>query len=278
MRLRKPLPFGRTYEQVEHHYLLEKALAERLKQADREERKQIYATMYEELFREVPDHPRLTQRASGSETRRRIRSNLAFIGRFLSTSCVFVEFAPGDCKLLMAVAPLVRQAFGVDISDQHAKQDRLPANLRLIVYDGYMVEGIAPGSADIVFSDQLIEHLHPDDIKLHFEQARRVLKDGGKYVLRTPSALSGPHDVSVYFSGTPQGFHLKEWTYGELVPLLRAVGFSQVHPYWYARQLAFALPLAYFVACEKVARRLPGRIARRVVRYLTPSVSVVAVR
>lgn len=31
-------------------------------------------------------------------------------------------------------------------------------------------------SADAVFSDQLIEHLHPEDIKFHLEMVRKILK------------------------------------------------------------------------------------------------------
>jgi hypothetical protein len=35
MKLKMPLPEGRSREQVEHHYLVEKALADQLKNADR---------------------------------------------------------------------------------------------------------------------------------------------------------------------------------------------------------------------------------------------------
>jgi SAM-dependent methyltransferase len=278
MKLRKPLPSGRTYSQVEHHYLVEKGLADGLKQSDREQRKRIYATMYDELFRQVPDHPRLTRRATEIDTQRVIRSNVTFIRRFLTPSTVLVEFAPGHCKFLMALAPRVKRVCGVDLSDQRDPNDDPPNNLELVIYDGYTVEGIAAGSADVAFSNQLIEHIHPDDIRLHFEQVRRLLKDGGRYVLCTPHALLGPHDVSQYFSDVPQGFHLKEWTYSELVPEIRAAGFSRVCAYWYVRQLAVQMPFLYFVACETMARRLQGQCVRRVLKYLVPSIWVVAIR
>lgn len=64
MKLKHPPPPGRTEEQLRNHYLVEKSIAERLKRANREERKRIYREMYDELFRKVPDHPRLTRRSS----------------------------------------------------------------------------------------------------------------------------------------------------------------------------------------------------------------------
>ena len=64
MKLKRPLPSDRSFEQVKNHYIVEKAIAEKLKQANREERKFIYATMYNDLFKQVPDHSRLTRRAS----------------------------------------------------------------------------------------------------------------------------------------------------------------------------------------------------------------------
>ena len=71
-------------------------------------------------------------------------------------------------------------------------------------------------SLDIVFSDQLIEHFHPEETELHFRLVNRILKKGGKYIFRTPHALTGPHDISKYFCDEPEGFHLKEWTFSEL--------------------------------------------------------------
>lgn len=38
------LPADRTFEQIKHHYKVEKAIATRLKKATREERKIIYKT------------------------------------------------------------------------------------------------------------------------------------------------------------------------------------------------------------------------------------------
>lgn len=62
VKLKRPLPPDRTLEQVENHYKAEKALAEVLKQVDRNKRKKLYPVMYDKLFKQEPDHPRFQRR------------------------------------------------------------------------------------------------------------------------------------------------------------------------------------------------------------------------
>ena len=42
--------------------------------------------------------------------------------------------------------------------------------------------------------------ISPGDVGNHLELTRRVLKPGGVYLIRTPHAYTGPHDISMYFS------------------------------------------------------------------------------
>ena len=121
---------------------MEKAIAERLKQSNREERKQIYATMYDELFHQVPDHPRLTQRENEKLTLRANTSKLFILRKFIDKSTILVEFAPGDCKFAMEVANYVKRVYAIDISDQRNPNDIFPANFKLIFYDGSSLEFI----------------------------------------------------------------------------------------------------------------------------------------
>ena len=118
MKLLKPLPPDRSFDQVKNHYLIEKSISRRLKKSSREERKLIYATMYEELFSKVPDHPRLTRRESTELTELSNNDKFSAISRFLNKSIVFLEFAPGDCRFIIEVAKQVKYAYGLDISDQ----------------------------------------------------------------------------------------------------------------------------------------------------------------
>ena len=125
-----------------------------------------------------------------------------------------------------------------------------------MVYDGYTLP-LDDACHDVVFSDQLIEHLHPEDTELHFGLVHRLLAPGGTYLFRTPHALCGPHDVSRWFSDTPQGFHLKEWT---------------------SLALAANGHLWLVTALEAALCRLPARLRRRVSRWLLPNVTVAATR
>jgi len=166
MRLKRRLPKGRTFDQTENHYKVEKSIAAKLKQSDREERKTIYPVMYDELFAKVTDHPRLIVRDNEEKIQAANRRKLQLVEKYLNDSIVFVEFAPGDCNFAFEVCKYVRMVYAVDISDQRGRNCRIPANFKMIVYDGYNL-GMEDNSADVVFSDQLIEHLHSEDTEYH---------------------------------------------------------------------------------------------------------------
>jgi SAM-dependent methyltransferase len=277
MKLMKRLPSGRSLEQVMHHYRVEKSIAERLKHSTRVERSHIFSTMYDELFRQVPDHPRLTRRQSDQLTRIACARKLAAVRSLLKKTTVFVEFAPGDCRFAFEVSKHVQHVYGVDISDQRNPDDVTPVNFTLVVYDGYRLDSL-DNAIDVVFSDQLIEHFHESDTKAHFELIYRLLKAGGQYLFRTPHYLTGPHDVSKYFSYKPECFHLKEWTYAEIETLLASLGYSQFHTYWSAKGINIRVPKNYFVFCEFIFGRIPKRHVRRLTQFLLPSLCVGAVK
>jgi hypothetical protein len=130
MKLLKPLPPDRSFKQIKNHYLVERSIAERLKKSNREERALLHATMYDELFSKVPDHPRLTKRQSKKLTSLANKSKFDVVGRFLKKSVLVVEFAPGDCRFAYEVARKVKYIYGVDISDQGNPKDTIPDNFK----------------------------------------------------------------------------------------------------------------------------------------------------
>ena len=265
-------PAKRTKEQLRNHYEVESALAAKIMNAKTpEERKEIYKTMYDELFDKVPDHPRLTQRSSPELTEFNIRVKATLVDRFLSPDLVFAEMAPGDCKFVYYVARQVKEAYGVDISDQRKQEDvkAQPANFQFATFDGYSLD-LPENSIDIFFSDQLIEHIHPDETENHFRMVYSSIKPGGKYIFRIPHRLSGPHDISKYFTDTPTGFHLNEPTYREMAAMLKKTGFSGFRCYWNAKTTAFRLPYFYFSSIEWFAEKLPHKIRRKPIRLLIP--------
>lgn len=265
----------RTPEQLRNHYEVEKALADRLK-ATRSpaERARIFATMYGELFARVPDHPRLTVQKDAAAERRQIQAQLRLLGPWLGPGVEYVEFGAGSCALAFAVCARVARARAVEIADQIPEGAARPANFELVLYDGYDLE-VAPESVDLVFSNQFVEHLHPDDALHHFETVYRMLRPGGRYVLTTPERWTGPHDVSRAFSETPRGFHLKEWSYGDLERATRRLGLRAAAARWTARGRFVPVPVGVVRAVEALVSRWPLTLRRSLGHRLLPLVVLV---
>ena len=262
MTLRRPVPPGRTEESLRRQYDVERALADRLRASSREERSRLYATLYDELFRAVPDHPRLTAVEDPATLERKNKDKLSLVEPWLRPDTVFVEFAPGDCSFATVVAGRAGKVIAIDISDQRPPGAPRPENLELVLYDGYRLS-IPAGCADLVFSDQFLEHLHPDDVDEHLRLAHGLLHPGGIYALRTPHRFSGPHDISRYFADEPHGFHLKEWTYGEMAEALRAAGYGAIQGGRRVRGRYRPVPLAPLVFAERLFGPLPSGLRRR---------------
>jgi hypothetical protein len=83
---------------------------------------------------------------------------------------------------------------------------------------------------------------------------------GGVYLLETPNRLVGPGDVSRFFVETAQGFHLREYSIDELVPLLRENGFNKIHILLrWSRKLSSSAA----VMLERMWAVLPKSVRRR---------------
>lgn len=259
------------------HYEVERELAARLRNSTRAERPAFFATLYDELFARVPDHPRLSRRDAPEYIRRKVLSQLRLLRPFLKPDTVFLEFAPGDCRLASAVAPQVRRAIGADISDQRPPSEASPPNLEMIVYDGYELP-VPDATADVIFSYQFLEHLHPDDVDAHFMLVRRLLKPGGVYVFDTPHRYSGPHDVSRYFGDELVCFHFQEWTSRGMRRLLARHGFSRIRAFRFGKPLSSRVLNLANDLLEFLAGLLPFRIRRALTSRLFASVAMVAQR
>jgi len=253
----------RSHERLAAHYAVERRLADRIRAAaDAGERRRIFATMYEELFRAVPDHPRLLARAaSAAERERDIEWDIAQLEPYLTPGCTFLEVGAGDCALAARVAGGAAQAYAVEICDQ--ARAPLPANLRLVISDGRSID-VPEASVDVAFSDQLMEHLHPDDAAVQLANIARALKPGGAYVCITPNRLYGPSDISAYFCDEARGFHLREYTLKEVRRIFAAAGFPRVHAYVGARGWFLRCPCIVLEALEAALEALPARWRRRI--------------
>jgi SAM-dependent methyltransferase len=175
----------------------------------------------------------------------------------------FLEIGPGDCSLSVAIAPRVRQVYGLDVSEEITHALDLPSNFKLILSDGTSVP-LPPDSVDVAYSNQLMEHLHPDDALEQLAGICRALAPGGVYICITPNRLNGPHDISRYFDPVATGFHLKEYTVTELSDLFKSVGFSKVQVLLGRRGACVPAPAGPVKAGEAALNMLP-LAARKVV-------------
>ena len=246
---------SRAEARLREHYLVERELADRLRHSRSfAERQRLFATMYDELFARVPDHPRLAARRADSEYRERnVAWNMAQLRPYLRPGCTFLEVGAGDCALAARVSREANRVYAVDISPQ--AQGELPANVTFVQTDGRSID-VPPESVDVAFSDQLMEHLHPDDAVAQLDNIYRALKPGGVYLCVTPNRVYGPSDISAFFDDEARGFHLKEYALDELVETFRGSGFRTIHTYIGARGFFLRVPTSFVRTLEGLVEAL----------------------
>jgi SAM-dependent methyltransferase len=247
---------GDEQERLREHYLVERELADRLRTASPDERKTLYSEVYDELFRRVPHHPQLQWKEDEAQAQARVARQLRLLRRFLRPGETFLEVGAGDCSLSKAVAAQAREVYAVEVSDEITRGLELPANLQVVISDGASIP-VPAGSVDLAYSNSLMEHLHPDDAREQLANLFEALAPGGRYLCVTQDRLAGPHDVSRHFDRVATGFHLKEYTVGELAVLFSEVGFRRLRLYVGGRGRYLGVPLAPVTATEGALALLP---------------------
>jgi SAM-dependent methyltransferase len=233
--------------------VLERRLADRLRAACTSERRQLYGPLYDELFSSLDDHP---QHTAQSETwSLRVTRQLRLLRPYLDRRARFVEIGCGDAAVSIAAAQIVREAVGVDVTGALLPTQR-PSNFTFVKTDGVGL-AIASESVDLVYSNQLMEHLHPEDALEQLREIRRILRPGGHYVCITPSRVTGPHDVSRYFDYEATGFHISEYDYRSLRSTFRVAGFKNFSVVFTARGQRVLAPYAIARLAELAAYALP---------------------
>jgi SAM-dependent methyltransferase len=265
----------RTSEQVRDHYEIEKELANRLRSASRDERLKLYGSVYNELFQRVPLHPQLTKKADPRAFNWAIDRQLRVIDPFLRPDATFLEVGAGDCALSVCVSLRVRKVYAIDVSDEIMSK-KLPGNVEGRISDGITIP-VPKASVDVAYSNQVIEHLHPDDTLEQLTHIYDSLAPGGVYVCITPNRLSGPHDISKYFDEHATGFHLKEYTFRELHQRFMQVGFSRVRACVGGRGRYLGAPPLVVEGVEGALRLFSGPQRRAIANRLLVS-SILGIR
>jgi SAM-dependent methyltransferase len=165
------------------------------------------------------------------------------------------------------VSKQVRNAYAIDVSKVVTQNQNLPENFELIISDGRSIP-VPRDSINVIYSNQLMEHLHPDDAFKQLQNIYQVLNNGGIYICITPNRLTGPHDISEFFDDIATGFHLKEYTITELSELFQKVGFSQISNYIGARGIYVKVPLFISKIYEAFLSKIPSSLRIKIASNL----------
>lgn len=274
-----------TEEQVNRHLELELELTARLIRSTPDTRRQAFADAYSQLYSELP------------------WLNVADDGRAVDSKdwerligpppASVYEVGSGRGALARALAA---RGYRVEATEITLEREAVAQDgVRWSETDGVHLPRYARGGPfDAVISNQVLEHLHPDDLMEHLRGAHAVLKPGGRYVLETPLWYEGPADLSRVFGfDRAVGMHLREYTHRELTRAVREAGFSRVQvPFGLPRALRQRLDLPlhastlygrYLLGVETLVDLLPDARRKRVARVLkvplfTRTLRIVAIR
>lgn len=223
----------------------------------------MYTTLYDELFKQVPHHPQLILKRDATLRIIEISKQIKLLKHFLTRESTFLEVGSGDSQLAIEIAKHVRKVYAIDVSREISKGTNFPGNFELIISDGCSIP-VPQNSVNIVYSNQLMEHLHPNDALDQLRNIYSALTQDGRYVCITPNRLCGPHDISKYFDDVATGFHLKEYTVTELSILFRKAGFSSICIYIGGNGFYVRFPLFTMKVFEKLLNKIP-RSKRRTI-------------
>jgi SAM-dependent methyltransferase len=178
-----------------------------------------------------------------------------------------LEIGCGYGFAMASFAPLVRRIVGTDVVPEilDTARERLASqgavNFELACQAAQQIDFPAD-SFDLVFADNVWEHLHPDDARECATRSLRILRRGGHLIIITVNARCGPFDVSRYFKprgSVADGLHLFEWGYAELREQLVSSGFTRLR--------SFLLPGSRVLAkcgLVAVAARIPVDVSYKV--------------
>lgn len=235
----------RSAERLAAHFDIERALADRLRFAAPDQRAGLYPEVYDALFEAIADHPQRTRTDGQGDVERQ----LSLLKRLVPAGARFAEIGAGDARVSLGFASHCRTVTAIDVSDAVLASGTKPEGFAFVKIDGIHLPFEAD-SFDFVYSNQLMEHLHPEDGLRQLREIVRVLAPGGAYLCVTPNAASGPHDISQYFSEQACGFHLQEYSYRTLRQTFVATGLSRCRVVLRRGNSVSLLPPAAGIAIE----------------------------
>lgn len=233
-----------TIDQIRYHADLEGRLTDEILCSSPSERAQITSRAYSILYSELswltdtggsPDAERWRRLLSPGSTVYEIGSGAGHLARYLNANGI--------------------KCIRTDISSERNSTNQSGDEKK--VTDGVNLSRFVDQKYQYLISDQVVEHLHPDDIILHFSEARSILEEGGSYVFRAPNALCGPKDLSLVFGLNKAIFmHLHEFTWGDVSFIVKECKFKKAKAIFVVPGTNIAIPSStyfhYLIMVEKI--------------------------
>jgi SAM-dependent methyltransferase len=216
-----------TEEMIIHHWDLEQKLTKELLESNPENRWDLFEHAYTLLYSELDWLNKLP-----GDTRNPVEKYNTWLETIGAKPQKIYEIGSGKGKMISYLAECGFDCKGTEITRERGSKhvNSSSPNLTWGNSDGVNLAQFEPSNYyDLVVSDQVIEHFHPDDLQKHFQNAYSLLKENGRYIFSTPHCHTGPHDVSFVFKyDDSAGMHLKEYTYHELIAPVTAAGFKNI--------------------------------------------------
>ena len=264
------------FKTLEEEYEFERRLANKLRNSSSNERAKLYRSVYDEFYSRESLYAKLSGFGSPETISKAIHTQIEFLRRFLRKDLIFLEVGPGNYSFAAEVAQFVKLVYTADVMSSKCDRVASLGTIQQIVFDGLIIP-LKENSIHLIYSHQVIEHLHLDDAYEHFKNIYRVLVQGGFYICITPNRINGPHDISKYFASMASGLHLKEYTTSELFHAFRIAGFKKIKAYCGGKNTYISIPLFIIKFIEKFLDSLPHGL-KKVAILSTPFRQLLGIR
>lgn len=216
-------------DNILNHWKLEKELTQKLLSSNSENRWEVFEHCYTTLYSELDWLNKFNHTNTIIEPVSIYASWSDLIGVPPKT---IYEVGSGRGELISYLASLGHKCKATEITRERGKKHVVNGQIKIDwgISDGIHLSQFEQNNTyDIVISNQVVEHMHPDDLVEHFKNTLAILKPGGKYIVCIPHVWHGPADISAVFKyNKAVGMHLKEYTNFEIYFKLKLAGYAKV--------------------------------------------------
>lgn len=195
-----------------------------IKEENYERRLQIYNEFYTKL---MPVYSRDNSQVEGQNPKKKY---VKLFAREIENSSV-IDYGCGQGFMLKSIDEQLntKKLTGIDVYIP----DDLKTHPRINFIESNIINHVTKEKYDVALSDNVLEHLVPEDARLHLESIFQNLKTGGKLIIIMPNRLFSPWDITRIkdFSQSgrlkAEGGHVNESTHIAMADQLKEIGFKK---------------------------------------------------